>query len=481
MISSNPYRIIGVLSNSGAKSIQKNLSKIKAYSKIGREVSLPFELNFLNLEKLNRTDASIIDAENKILLDPNKIKHALFWFIDASSIDQIALANLEKGDFEKSITIWEKVIKENPISKSNFSAYNNLSTLLLIKSLSKNDNDRFENSNDSIKTIKKALKLKSELIFSDYLSLFSKLICGNENAIYRDEILKFFNDKISYFFEKNFTTSEISGLINDSNKQLSNSFNYSLIKEPLNTLTVLINDSNDELKTDNSKGTEIGKKLIKDAVQPLKMLLSILGKDDIKYQSISDKLANQIMQCGILCFNKTGDNKDFLSSYKYALSISVKDSTKERANETIKHCKEQHEANICKFCKSKDVSKTALSSMRIEMHKMDYTGRSYNYFKNGGLEIKTCYSCNSNSSSLINKAGFYTVIVYVCLNIILSVIFSSGEIFYVPYLFGLDLLLAKLSIWKFFYRSFKKPYFEFISKHPLIKSSLAEGYVFGMP
>ena len=106
MISSNPYRIIGVLSNSGAKSIQKNLSKIKAYSKIGREVSLPFELNFLNLEKLNRTDASIIDAENKILLDPNKIKHALFWFIDASSIDQIALANLEKGDFTFADLRW---------------------------------------------------------------------------------------------------------------------------------------------------------------------------------------------------------------------------------------------------------------------------------------------------------------------------------------------------------------------------------------
>ena len=480
MISSNPFRFIGVLSNSGAKLIQKNLSKIKAYSKIGRELSLPFELNFLNLEKLNRTDASTIDAENKILLDPNKIKYALFWFIDASSIDQIALANLEKGDFEKSITIWEKVIKENPISKTNFSAYNNLSTLLLIKSLSKKDNDRFENSNDSIETIKKALKLKSELIFSDYLSLFSKLICGNENVVSSDEILKFFNDKLSYLFEENFTTLEISTLINDSNKKLSSSFNYSLINEPLNALTGLINDSNDELKADNSKGIKIGKQLIKNAISHLKLLLSILGKDDIKFQSISDNLANQIMQCGILCFNKTGDDKDFLSSYKYALSISIKDSAKERANETIKHCKEQHEAKICKFCKSKDVSNISTSFLRIEMHKMNYLGNSYEYFKNGGLEIKTCYSCNSKSSKLNNKAGIYTVIVYACLNIISSAIFSSGEIFHIPGVFFSDLFL-KFSIWKFLYRSFKKPYFTFISKHPLIKSSIEEGYKFGMP
>ena len=485
MISSNPFRFIGVLSNSGAKLIQKNLSKIKAYSKIGRELSLPFELNFLNLEKLNRTDASTIDAENKILLDPNKIKYALFWFIDASSIDQIALANLEKGDFEKSITIWEKVIKENPISKTNFSAYNNLSTLLLIKSLSKKDNDRFENSNDSIETIKKALKLKSELIFSDYLSLFSKLICGNENVVSSDEILKFFNDKISYLFEKNFTTLEISTLINDSNKKLSSSFNYSLINKPLNALTGLINDSNDELKADNSKGIEIGKQLIKNAISHLKLLLSILGKDDIKFQSISDNLANQIMQCGILCFNKTGDDKDFLSSYKYALSISIKDSAKERANETIKHCKEQQEANICKFCNSNEILRKSKSdfskSLRIQMHKMNYLGNSYEYFKNGGLEITACSSCRSKSFLLSNQANILTFVTYAALNLITSAIFSSGETIFIPFVLGLDVLFAKLWIWKYIHGKYKESYFTFISKHPLIKSSLVEGYKFGMP
>ena len=34
MFNNNPYRFLGVVSNAGAKAIQKNLSKIKAYSKI---------------------------------------------------------------------------------------------------------------------------------------------------------------------------------------------------------------------------------------------------------------------------------------------------------------------------------------------------------------------------------------------------------------------------------------------------------------
>ena len=33
-ISNNPYRFLGVTSNSGIKEIQKNLSKLKAYSKM---------------------------------------------------------------------------------------------------------------------------------------------------------------------------------------------------------------------------------------------------------------------------------------------------------------------------------------------------------------------------------------------------------------------------------------------------------------
>ena len=44
------------------------------------------------------------------------------------------------------------------------------------------------------------------------------------------------------------------------------------------------------------------------------------------------------MQCGIVCFNSTGDDQDYLSSYKYALSIAIGDKTKERAKECVKHC-----------------------------------------------------------------------------------------------------------------------------------------------
>ena len=419
MFNNNPYRFFGVISNSGVKNIQKNLSKIKAYSKIGKHLALPYELSFFNLLEINRSESSINDAENKILLDPNKIKYSLFWFIDNSSIDKIALENLNKGNFEKSENIWRKVIKDKSISKSNFSAYNNLSTLLFLKSLAKNKNNKFENTKTSISLLKEALSLKSELIFSKQLNELSNLITGNENAISREDVLEFFNENILQLFNQNFSSTEISSIIKNSNNELSQSFNFSLINEPLESLRDLMNDANNSVNEDHSKGIEIGKDLIKNAVSHLKLLKDILGENDMQYQSISDKLANQIMQCGILCFNKTNNDVDFLSSYKYAKSISFKDSTIERANTCIEHCKDEVEALICCNCKKNQVD--LKNKKEIEMYKVvdrNYWSNTINY-RIVTLPIYFCVECNEKISKANNT-------IYIIAGLITLFVFLSG-------------------------------------------------------
>tara|TARA_B100001093_G_C26785543_1_gene996484 strand:+ start:176 stop:1624 length:1449 start_codon:yes stop_codon:yes gene_type:complete len=482
MFNHQPFRLIGVESNSGLKPIQKNLSKIRAYLNINKNLSLPYELSSFNLKELNRSNSLVKEAENKILLDSNKIKYALFWFVSENSFDEIALKSLNNGDSIKSEEIWRNVIKGKAISEKNFSAYNNLSTLLFLKSLSKEKNDSFQTNNESKKNLIESLNLKGDLIFSDHLFNFSKLICGNKNEITREDALSFFNESLSQMLNKNFTKSEISKIINKSNKELSDSFTYSLISIPLTNLEDLITDANDSLNQDNSMGLEIGKELIKKTLSDLKLLKDILGVDNIRYQSISDKLANQIMQCGILYFNKTTDDKEYLSSYEYALTISTKDKSKDRARETIKHCKEQQEAKVCKFCNSKEISKLCI---RVEMHKMNFDN-TYSYFKNGGLEINACNSCKKNISLLENKAGIFTFLIYALLNGLSILIFlGEDKDLIIPIILIIDIILIRFAtmfwIWKFIYKQFKKPYLEFLSKHPLIISMKTQGYQFGMP
>jgi hypothetical protein len=236
----------------------------------------------------------------------------------------------------------------------------------------------------------------------------------------------------------------------------------------LDSLTALINDANNSLNDDHSKGMDIGKDLIKNSISHLKLLKNILGTDDIKYQSISDKLANQIMQCGILCFNKTADDKDYMSSYKYAKSISFKDSTIERANTTIKHCEDELKANICGFCNSNEVIKH--SSMRVKMHKMNWDN-TYSYFKNGGLEVTCCKSCSSSNSNKKIKAFFIGLFIWAAI--------SAGTF---GWFLGIDLLFARFSMSLWIFKKIKtKFYYDEISFHPMILKLKLEGYQFGMP
>ena len=85
----------------------------------------------------------------------------------------------------------------------------------------------------------------------------------------------------------------------------------------------------------------------------------IFSSDDFQFQIISDKLSNAILECGIACFNSNIDNsyyQTYYKSFKYSLEIASGDKTVTRAEKAVKHCGNEASANICEFCKTKDVS-----------------------------------------------------------------------------------------------------------------------------
>ena len=343
IFSTNPYRVLGVSSDAGIKDVKKNISKLKAFAKIGKEMELDYNLSFLNLAKLDRTDDLLLKSENQLNLDKNKITNSLFWFADLSPIDAVALAHLIKGDISKAIEIFEKAIKSNEVTSKNYSSFNNLSTLLLLSSLDDSRTDTFKKDDTSIQRIKKALQLKSLFLSSTFYSTYCEEICKSV-ALDSESAQDFFTSSILDLLNKNFNTKEISSLFDGLDDHLKEKLSDTLTEAPLSNVKSHIDSANELIKSDEKSGSKVGKKLIKDTRKDFTHLKDVLGADDFQFQTLSDQLSNQIMQCGIVCFNSTGDDQDYLSSYKYALSIAIGDKTKERAKECVKHCEEARES-----------------------------------------------------------------------------------------------------------------------------------------
>ena len=342
IFSQNSYRVLGVVSNSGVKEIKKNISKLKAFSKIGKDVTFDYDLSFLNLAKVDRRESSLLQSENSLNMDKNKITNSLFWFADLSSVDSVALANLIKGDTDKSIEIFMKATKSNQVTSKNYSSFNNLSTLLLLTSLDDSRTDIFKKDDTSIQRIKQALQLKSLFLSSTFYNTYCEKICKSvalDSAAAQD----FFTTSILDLLNKNFNTKEISSLFDGLDNHLKEKLSDALSEAPLSNVKSHIELANELIKSDEKSGGKVGKKLIKDTKEDFTHLKDVLGADDFQFQTLSDQLSNQIMQCGIVCFNSTGDDQDYLSSYKYALSIAIGDKTKERAKECVKHCEEARE------------------------------------------------------------------------------------------------------------------------------------------
>ena len=47
IIKENPFRILGLTGNATERELQRQLAKIKAFSRVGKEIKLDYDLNFL--------------------------------------------------------------------------------------------------------------------------------------------------------------------------------------------------------------------------------------------------------------------------------------------------------------------------------------------------------------------------------------------------------------------------------------------------
>ncbi|MGY0393303.1 hypothetical protein ACW5R3_12195 [Bizionia sp. KMM 8389] len=338
LIQNNPYRIAGILSNATLRELERNKSKFLKYIEVGKQPKSEIDFEPL-IGDLTRTKDNLQKAFSNVEQNQDKVNYSLFWFLNVSPFDNTALEYLKSGDEKKAIEIWEKVTNDKDVNSKNFSAFNNLGTYKLL-SQSKTE-------------IKKGIEAKIKLIESEFFENFVHSVADQTYTIDKYKQSEKLIDELLTQLNNQYSSSETLQLFSGCNGTTQNYLSKKFTEQPLHNIESRIESCKKKRKDDSSNGYKLGLELFTSTKKDLSHLKSLIGVNDLKYKTIADQLANQIMQCGIDYFNASQENdsnEDFLKNAqelnKTALSIASGRLVKDRAKDHIATLEEMRDQEV---------------------------------------------------------------------------------------------------------------------------------------
>jgi hypothetical protein len=342
-IKSNPYRVIGLLSNTSEREIQKQKSKITKYISIGKQVETEYDFPFLG--PVNRTEKTLNQAFSAVEQGHEKVSHSLFWFLSVNSFDDAAIGYLTKGDKEKALEIWKKVTDGKELKLNNYSSFNNISTLYL--------------GEKSLSLIKTGIEAKFKLIESPQFIDFVNQVADETISIDSKITIEKFSDDLYCQLITQFSDADILNLFQNTSLIAYSRIKSKITEEPIHKIEVHILNVKNNRKSKPEKSYELGVTLNEDSKIEIETLETILGKDDLKFRMITDNLAKEILQCGVDFFNgssKTNDDiENALELLNIAKHIASGTQTLERINsniDAITETKDKEMSSAIEFMKS---------------------------------------------------------------------------------------------------------------------------------
>ena len=333
IINNNPYRVLGVYSNSPIKDIISNEGKMKAFLKVGKPVSSPLDLPSL-LPPVERNEEIVANAKSQIALPEDKVKFALFWFIYKTPIDEVAFNHLIAGNILSAKEIWGK--------STNMSSLQNQFVLELIchQITESNTLPLAENHHKLVAEIRElkskglygniedAINIYAIPLYKSYINDLSTGVAENVELTQSDYIQTIINtlkDNNCSLHPDKIQDEEWSNyIISQRNDQLLLDINSS------------VNEAIQRSKKNSDESLAAGNWLHTVSEHKLKDLASNIGKDSTQYQLIADKVAMAIIDCMVDYYNVT---KDYDKAAKalplcdYAFNIAEGPVAKKRATD----------------------------------------------------------------------------------------------------------------------------------------------------
>lgn len=307
ILQNNPYRLLGVYSNSPTKERLANHNRMKAFLKVGKPVSFPLDLPQY-LTSINRTETSVVEAEAKLTLPKDQILYAQFWFVKATPLDEVAFKHLLSGEIDKAEEIWQK--KECVSSLQN----------LIVCSLMRNKYD--------------FAIMCAEVLYGNtqYLNQFVSTIIGTGGNFDVSNLAFSFLDILC---DEIGASKLLSFITNSSWKE---HIGEKAVKPLVDSIQEAINIAQKTKGKGSNARLNAGETLRRNTRNAILQLKGFLSTKDLQYQMIADKLGLEILQCGIDYFNNSEEPDaahKAMSLQKYAKSIVVGQMAKDRCNENV--------------------------------------------------------------------------------------------------------------------------------------------------
>ena len=307
ILRNNPYRLLGVYSNSPTKERLANHNRMKAFLKVGKPVSFPLDLPQY-LSAIQRTEASVMAAEAQLTLPKDQLLYAQFWFVKATHLDEVAFNHLFAGEIDKAEEIWQK--KDTASSLQN----------RIVCALMREDYRRaitcaetlYGNSLYSNQFVSAVLGADGNADVASLAFRFLDVLCDEAGA---NQLLPFIDD---------------------------DAWKSHVEEKAVKPLVDSIQDAIAIAKRSKEKGAEAwlnaGEALRENTRSAFQQLKGFLSATDLQYQMIADKLGLEILQCGIDYFNGSEEPEaahKAMDLQKYAQSIVVGQMAKDRCEENV--------------------------------------------------------------------------------------------------------------------------------------------------
>ena len=318
LVGKNPYRILGVYANATSKEMQKNLSRISAFAKVGRSEGFPTDFSaafrvasaLMRVEfeaavfEPRRDEAAVAAAQAQLHSAGDRLLHLCFWWTCATPADEAAFRKLETGDMEGAREIWNR--------RSNVSAVVNAMTtswlLADTATVGAKAEELFCTMGDELcALVDPTLRLEPEALIRRFFVALTDVGCRVEtlpqgtHEVWRRLWSEYAAMPYLRAIEKEVAAAASLGNVSAENLQAA---------KRLKTL----------------------------AVRVLPQLKKIYADDVLAYQVQADKLAEAVLQRAIVFFNESEGGEAVYQAMplqQYALSIAEGEQTRQRCRENV--------------------------------------------------------------------------------------------------------------------------------------------------